>query len=162
LMDASWDWLRSHALALPLLAKFAVGLAVIVIVPQLSRKLRIPAVVGFLLCGVLFGPYGLDLIGTNHPVAAFFGDLGKLMLMFMAGPEIDLALFNRVRKRSMTFGVITTSLPLILGTAVGLLFGYQVLPAIVIGSLLASHTLLASYIVNRLGLTKLEPITVTY
>ena len=60
----------------------------------------------------------------------------------------------------MTFGVITTSLPLILGTLVGLVFGYGVLPAIVIGSLLASHTLLAASTIARLGETKLEhPIT---
>ena len=52
-----------------------------------------------------------------------------------------------MQKKSITFGVITTSLPLILGTGVGFAFGYSVLPAIVIGSLLASHTLLASYII---------------
>lgn len=161
-MATDWEWLRSHALSLPLLAKFAVALGIIVIVPQLSRKLRIPAVVGLLLSGVLFGPYGLELIGKDHPVASFFGELGKLLLMFMAGLEIDLGLFNRVRKRSVIFGIVTTSLPLILGSAVGFAFGYHVLAAFVIGSLLASHTLLASYIVTRLGLTKLEPITVTY
>jgi Kef-type K+ transport system membrane component KefB len=44
---------------------------------------------------------------------------------------------------------------------VGLLFGYAAIPAIVLGSLLASHTLLASSIVAKLGLTKLEPITIT-
>ena len=82
--------------------------------------------------------------------------------MFMAGLEIDLDLFRRVQKRAITFGVITTSLPLILGTVVGFVFGYSVLPAIVIGSLLASHTLLASSIIARLGERKLEPITITY
>ncbi|HEX4683615.1 MAG TPA: cation:proton antiporter [Gemmatimonadaceae bacterium] len=153
---------RSHALGLPLLVKFAIGLGIIVIVPQLCRRLRIPAVVGLLLSGVLFGPYGLEIIGKTRPVADFLGELGKILLMFMAGLEIDLALFKRVRKRSMTFGVITTSLPLILGTVVGLVFGYAVLPAIVIGSLLASHTLLASSTITRLGETKLEPITITY
>ena len=82
--------------------------------------------------------------------------------MFMAGLEIDLDLFKRVQKKAITFGVITTSLPLILGTLVGLVFGYSVLPAIVIGSLLASHTLLASSTIARLGERKLEPITITY
>jgi Kef-type K+ transport system membrane component KefB len=156
------DWLRSHATALPLLVKFAVGLGLIVIVPQICRRLRIPPVVGLLLCGVLFGPYGLELIGKTRPIADFLGELGKILLMFMAGLEIDLALFKRVQKKSMTFGVVTTGLPLILGTAVGLVFGYGVLPAIVIGSLLASHTLLASSTIRSLGETKLEPITITY
>jgi Kef-type K+ transport system membrane component KefB len=111
---------------------------------------------------VLFGPYGIEVIGKTRPIADFLGELGKILLMFMAGLEIDLALFKRVQRKSITFGVITTSLPLILGTVVGFVFGYSVLPAIVIGSLLASHTLLASSTIARLGETKLEPITITY
>jgi len=156
------EWLRTHALALPLLVKFALGLALIVIVPQLCQRLRLPAVVGLLLSGALIGPYGLEIFGHTRPIIDFFGEIGKILLMFMAGLEIDLPLFRRVQRKSITFGVITTSLPLILGTLVGLLFGYAVLPAIVIGSLLASHTLLASSTITRLGATKLEPITITY
>ena len=160
---SSWiEWLRAHALGLPLLAKFAVGLGLIVIVPLLSRRVHLPAVVGLLLAGVLFGPYGLDLIGQDRPIADFFGELGKLLLMFMAGLEVDLALFRRVKRRSITFGVITTFIPQILGTSVGLAFHYSLLGSIVIGSLLASHTLLASYVIARLGLTKLEPMNVVY
>ena len=156
------DSLRSHALSLPLLVKFAIALGLIVVVPQLCRRLHVPPVVGLLLSGVLVGPYGLEIIGKTRPIADFLGELGKIMLMFMAGLEIDLNLFKRVQKRSITFGVITTSIPLVLGTAVGLVFGYTVLPAIVIGSLLASHTLLGSSTIVRLGETKLEPITITY
>jgi len=156
------DSLRSHALSLPLLVKFAIALGLIVVVPQLCRRLHVPPVVGLLLSGVLVGPYGLEIIGKTRPIADFLGELGKIMLMFMAGLEIDLNLFKRVQKRSITFGVITTSIPLVLGTVVGLVFGYSVLPAIVIGSLLASHTLLGSSTIVRLGETKLEPITITY
>jgi Kef-type K+ transport system membrane component KefB len=154
--------LRAVAQSLPLLAKFAIGLVVIVIVPPLSRKARLPAVVGLLLAGVLLGPHALDVVGTQRPVADFFGEIGKLMLMFMAGMEIDLETFRRVRNRALIFGIVTTSLPLLLGTAAGLAFGYDALAAVVIGSLLASHTLLGSSIVAKLGLTKLEPISVTY
>ena len=156
------EWLRAHALSLPLLVKFAVGLGLIVIVPQLSRRVHLPAVVGLLLCGVVFGPYGLDLIGTDRPIADFLGELGKLLLMFMAGLEVDLALFRRVERRSISFGVITTFIPAILGTGVGLVFHYNLLASLVIGSLLASHTLLASYVVTRLRLTKVESMNVVY
>lgn len=154
--------LRSLASSLPLLAKFAIGLVIIVVIPKLSQRVRLPSVVGLLLAGVAFGPHGLAVVGTTRPVADFLGEIGKLMLMFMAGMEIDLDTFRRVRKRSITFGIVTTSLPLILGSAVGFAFGYGALAAIVIGSLLASHTLLASGIVANFGLTKLEPINVTY
>jgi Kef-type K+ transport system membrane component KefB len=52
-------------------------------------------------------------------------------------------------------------MPLVLGTIYGLLFGYILVPAIVIGSLLASHTLLSLSIVTRLGAVRLEPVIVT-
>src|SRR5437667_9979999 len=81
--------------------------------------------------------------------------------MFFAGLEIDLEQFLKRRNRSIIFGVLTTFSPLLLGTAVGLLFGYKAIPAVVLGSLLASHTLLGLPIVTRLGITRLEPIIIT-
>ena len=50
--------------------------------------------------------------------------------------------------------------PLLLVIACGLAFGYAVIPAIVIGSLLASHTLLGLPIITRLGAGRLEPVVV--
>ena len=61
----------------------------------------------------------------------------------------------------VTFGLITTTIPLVLGAAVGLWFGYAAIPAVVIRSLLASHTLIALPIVTQLGATRLEPVAVT-
>ena len=99
------ELIRSHALALPSLAKFALGMAIIVGVPPLSKRLRLPAVVGLLLCGVVIGPHVLGVFPVNAPIADFFAELGKLLLMFFAGLEIDLALFRRARTRSITFGL---------------------------------------------------------
>ena len=155
------DWIRSHAVTLPTLAKFALGMALIVGVPRLSQRVKLPAVVGLLLSGVVMGPHVLGIFPVHAVLADFFADLGKLLLMFFAGLEIDLALFRKARTRSITFGLLTTSLPLALGAAVGLWFGYQTVPAIVLGSLLASHTLLALPILRQLGEMKLEPVTVT-
>jgi Kef-type K+ transport system membrane component KefB len=81
--------------------------------------------------------------------------------MFMAGLEVNLALFKAAKNRALTFGVLTTLLPLLFGTTVALLFGFQLVPAVVIGSLLASHTLLGLPTIIRLRETHLEPITVT-
>ena len=158
---AVFEWLRSHALALPTLAKFALTMAIIVGVPRLSKRLRLPAVVGFLLCGIVFGPHVLGVFGLHPVIADFSADLGKLMLMFFAGLEIDLNQFRRARNRSMTFGLATTSIPLALGIIVGLGFGYSPVAAVVLGSLMASHTLLALSILAEVGVDRLEPITVT-
>src|SRR5215469_11075367 len=155
------DFIRSHAVALPNIAKFALAMAIIVGIPALSRRLRIPGVVGLLLSGVILGPHVIGLFGEHHPVVDFLAELGKLLLMFSAGMQINLALFREAQRRSMIFGLLTTSLPLMLGTIVGLWSGYQFVSAVVLGSLLASHTLLALPIILRLGATRLEPIVIT-
>jgi Na+:H+ antiporter len=56
---------------------------------------------------------------------------------------------------------LTTTVPLLFGILLALGFGYALIPAIVVGSLLASHTLLSVPIVQRLGVIRLEPIVVT-
>src|SRR5215475_11432796 len=136
-------------------------MAVIVGVPALSRRLRLPAAVGLLLAGLVIGPHGIDVIGDKRPIADFMGEIGKLLLMFMAGLEVNLALFKAARNKVVTFGLLTTSIPQALGTGVALLFGYPIVPAIVIGSLLASHTLLGLPTIARLGEMHLEPVTIT-
>lgn len=154
------SFVRDYLFTMPVLAKFAVGMVMLVVIPRLSRRLHVPVPVGLLLSGVLVGPYVLDIFGKVRPIADFLAELGKLLLMFFAGLEINLELFRRARNRSIALGVATTVVPLVLGTIVGLSFGYAAIPAIVIGSLLASHTLLGLSIVSRLGLGSLEPVTV--
>jgi len=152
---------RSALSVLPVLAKMAIAVALVLAVPRIAKRYKLPPEVGLILSGVVFGPHVLDLFGEHRPIVEFFGDLGKLLLMFFAGLEIDLALFRKTRARSVIFGVLTTTLPLLFGTVVGHWLGYGPVPAIVIGSLLASHTLLGNAIVRRLGATNLEPITIT-
>jgi Kef-type K+ transport system membrane component KefB len=145
---------------LPLLARFAVALLLFISIPPLCKRIRLPAAVGLLLAGVVLGPSGLQVAPEHGEVAHFFSDLGKLLLMFFAGLEIDLDQFVRVRSRSLTFGIATFSFPLLAGILVGLLFGYGWISALLIGSLLASHTLLGFPIVQQLGLVRNEAVTV--
>ena len=154
------EFLHRVIALLPDLARFAILMALIVIIPRLSRRLRLPEAVGLLLSGVVLGPHMLDVFPRDHPVAQFFSELGMLLLMFFAGLEINLTLFRQKISRSIVFGVATTSIPLLLGTLTAHCLGYNLLPAIVVGSLLASHTLLGSTIVAKLGVNRLEPIVV--
>jgi Kef-type K+ transport system membrane component KefB len=146
---------------LPLMARFALAMAVILVVPALCQQIRLPSVVGLLLAGVLFGPYGLHVGPKSHEVGNFFAEIGKLLLMFFAGLEIDPIQFRRTGRRSFVFGLATFAMPLASGLLVGLVFGYSWLGALLIGSLLASHTLLGYPILHRLGLSRDEAVTVT-
>src|SRR5438309_10472302 len=100
-----FEWVRGYTLSLPILAKFAVAMAIIVGVPPLSRRIRLPAVVGLLLSGVILGPYCLDIVGRNRPIADFFAELGKLLLLYYAVLEIDFEQFLKRLYQSIVFGV---------------------------------------------------------
>jgi Kef-type K+ transport system membrane component KefB len=130
-------------------------------IPPLARRIGIPGMVGLLLFGVVLGPHVLGFFGQDRPIASFFAELGKLRLMFSAGLEVDVVLFRKVEVRAIVFGIVTTTVPLLLGVAYGLAFGYALIPAIVIGSLLASHILLSLPIVTRLGVDRLQLVVVT-
>jgi Kef-type K+ transport system membrane component KefB len=154
------DFVRAQIAALPLLAGFAISIAVLVGVPVLAKKVGFPAAVGLLVVGIALGPHALGFFEEERPIEDFFGELGVLLLMFSAGLEIDLPRFRAAQNRSIIFGILTTVFPLALGTLFGLAFDYALIPAIVIGSLLASHTLIALPTIADLGETRLEPIVV--
>ena len=146
---------------LPPLARFCVVMLILFTVPPLCRRVRLPAVVGLLAAGVAVGPFGAGVAPRHGEVAQFFAELGKLLLMFFAGMEIDLVQFNRTRNRSVSFGLLTFALPLAAGALVGFAAGYSLIGALLIGSLLASHTLIAYPIVEKLGQLRNEAVTVT-
>src|SRR6516164_4278971 len=155
------DGLQEMLVHLPLLVRFAIVLAIFLFIPPLCRRVRIPPGVGLLLAGVALGPSGLGTLPKAAPVAEFFAEIGKLLLMFFAGLEIDLSQFRRTGKRSLVFGSLTFSIPFVVGIGVGLLAGYGWLAAVLIGSLIASHTLLGFPIVQRMKLVTDEPVAVT-
>jgi Kef-type K+ transport system membrane component KefB len=146
---------------LPPLVRFAVAMLILSTVPPLCGRVRLPAVVGLLIAGVLLGPYGFGVASKNAEVAQFFAEIGKPLLMFFAGMEIDLVQFNRTRNRSIGFGLLTFTFPLLAGMLVGFWAGYPWAGALLIGSLLASNTLIAFPIVEKHGKLWSEAVTVT-
>ena len=140
---------------------FALLLAIILLVPPIFEKLKLPGLVGLLIAGVIFGTSGLGLLDSKSETMILLADIGKIYLMFVAGLEIDLEQFRRTRNRSIGFGFATFAIPLLGGILVGRAFGFGWNTAVLIGSLLASHTLLAYPIVKRLGVVNDEAVTVT-
>jgi Kef-type K+ transport system membrane component KefB/nucleotide-binding universal stress UspA family protein len=140
---------------------FTVLLLVTLIIPPLFERLRLPGLVGLLAAGVLLGPSVLGILTPEGEIEKLLSDIGKIYLMFVAGLEIDMQEFRKNRNRSLGFGFLTFLLPLLGGMALGRLFGYDWVAAVLMGSLLASHTLLAYPIVLRLGVAKENSITVT-
>jgi Kef-type K+ transport system membrane component KefB len=154
------ETIRSYFLTSPLLFKFAVGMLMIVYVPSLARLVRLPGMVALLAFGVLLGPYVLGFYSSDNPISKFMSALGALLLMFSAGLDMDIRQVGATMGRSVTFGVVAAVIPMALGTLLGLALGYTPIPAIVIGAVLASHTLVTMPILNRIGVLSFEPVIV--
>src|SRR5215467_2631146 len=102
------EFFRAHLHSLSPLTRFAIALVTVFVVLPICRRFKVSSVVGLLLAGILLGPYVLDIFGKERPIADFFADLGKLLLMFYAGLDIDLGLFRQARRKTTTFGLLTT------------------------------------------------------
>lgn len=127
-------------------------LALIVIAgPLLAEKARLPGLVGFMLGGTLLGPFGLRVLSAGQFDA--IGSLGILYLMFMAGLELDMEIFDRYRAAAVQFGFVTFLLPFAAGWWLGTQIGLSTASAILLGSIWASHTLVGLPIVKRAGLS---------
>ena len=140
---------------------FAVLLAIILIVPPIFERLKLPGVLGLLAMGVVLGPNSLGLLSAESPFVELLADVGLLYLMFVAGLEIDLEQLRKVKYRAAGFGALTFSLPLVAGICVGRKFGFDWNGAVLMGSLLASHSLMTYPVVRRLGVVANEAVTVT-
>lgn len=146
---------------LPLLVSFSMVMFLLLILPRIAKGARLPGVIGFLLAGLLLGPHGFGFLTQDGPVIGFFSSIGKLLLMFFVGFEIDLVEFNRAKHKSLLFGVLTFSFPLLAGFWVAHLLGYGVNASVLIGSLMASHTLLAFPIIQSLGIVNRDSVVIT-
>ena len=71
------------------LAIIALVLATILLVPMACRKIRIPSIVGFIIVGILVGPYGFELIESGTSIQTL-GKIGMLYIMLQAGIEVDI------------------------------------------------------------------------
>ncbi|PLZ85090.1 cation:proton antiporter domain-containing protein [Fischerella thermalis] len=140
---------------------FAILLVVILVVPIIFERLRLPGLVGLVLSGILLGRHGWNVFPTETPTMSLLSDIGLVYLMFVAGLEIDLEEFRRKKIPAFGFGSLTFSLPLVVGVFLSRSFGYEWNAAIFIGSIVASHTLLAYPLINRLGATSNAAVRTT-
>ncbi|MGI8502108.1 MAG: cation:proton antiporter [Hassallia sp.] len=143
------------------IVSFAILLVVILVVPILFERLRLPGLVGLVFSGVVLGPSGWNVFQPDSPTINLLSDIGLVYLMFIAGLEVDLEQFCRQKSRSFGFGSFTFFIPLAFGTLIGHIFGFSGNASILIGSLLGSYTLLAYPLINRLGIVKNQAVSVT-
>jgi Kef-type K+ transport system membrane component KefB len=140
---------------------FSVILFIILFAPLILNKLRIPHLIGLIIAGAAIGPFGFHIMDRDSSII-LFGTVGLQYIMFLAGLEIDLVEFKKNSVRSLVFGLLTFSIPMILGTLLGIyILGFSYPTSILLASMFASHTLIAYPIVSKFGVAKNRAVTVT-
>ncbi|MEB8328296.1 cation:proton antiporter [Flavobacteriaceae bacterium KMM 6897] len=140
---------------------FSLILFVILLVPILMNKLRIPGIIGLIISGAVIGPNGFNLLEKSLFVD-LFSTIGLLYIMFIAGLDLDLNDFKTNRNKSIWFGLFTFSIPLGIGFPVCYYFlGYGFNASLLTASMFATHTLVTYPIVSKLGITKNQEVAIT-
>jgi Kef-type K+ transport system membrane component KefB/mannitol/fructose-specific phosphotransferase system IIA component (Ntr-type)/nucleotide-binding universal stress UspA family protein len=140
---------------------FATVMLIILIVPVVFSRVRIPSIIGFILAGVIVGPNLLGILQRGETMV-LLGTVGLLYLMFMAGLEIDVKRFQKYKNHSIIFGSWTFFIPQVGGAVLAVyLLGFGWPAAILLASMFASHTLVSYPIASKLGITKNTAVTTT-
>jgi len=71
-------------------------LAISAVVVFALHRIRVPSVVGFLLAGILLGPYGLNFVKDINTIQVF-AEIGVIILLFTIGLEFSLSKFLKMR-----------------------------------------------------------------
>ena len=140
---------------------FSIVLAIILFAPLLLNKLKIPHIIGLIVAGVAIGPYGLNILARDSSFE-IFGQVGILYLMFLAGLEIDMYHLKLNLRRGTVFGLITLTIPLVLGVLTSVyLLDVDWLTSMLLGAMYAAHTLIAYPVVARFGITKSPAVLIS-
>ncbi|MGZ5192567.1 MAG: monovalent cation:proton antiporter-2 (CPA2) family protein, partial [Kaistella sp.] len=78
--------------------------AAIIMVP-LVRKMGLSSVIGFILGGIIIGPFGLKLTGQDSDDIMHATEFGVVMLLFLVGLEIEPKKFWTIRKKIFGMGL---------------------------------------------------------
>ncbi|HLS11572.1 MAG TPA: cation:proton antiporter, partial [Flavobacteriaceae bacterium] len=146
---------------------FSLILFIILIIPNILNRIKIPGIIGLIIAGIIIGPKGLNFFIEEDSFVEIFSTIGLLYIMFIAGLELDLNLFKANRNKSIAFGALTFFIPLGLGFPIFYYLLHPIDPnidmnaSLLIASMFATHTLLTYPIVSKLGISKNRAVAIT-
>jgi len=141
--------------------KFLIELIIILCIPLLLNKIKVPHLLGLIIAGAVIGPNGFNVLARDSSVVVT-GTTGLLYIMFLAGLEIDMGDFKKNKWKSITFSLYTFIVPFALGLIGGYyILRFSLLSSVLFASLFSSHTLIVYPMVSKLGIAKKLAVNVT-
>ncbi|MEY8459413.1 cation:proton antiporter [Lactococcus ileimucosae] len=103
----------------------------------IARRIRIPAVVGQILIGIVLAPAALGWLHGGHTIEVL-SEIGVILLMFLAGLESDLSVLKKNFKPALLVALAGVLVPLLVFWGVTAMMGYAFSTAIFYGIVFAA------------------------
>ncbi len=116
----------------PLLINITLALIVAFLGGVLPRRIGLPTIVGYLLAGIVIGPFTPGFVGDIATIQQL-AELGVIFLMFGVGLHFSFQDLWRVRDIAIPGALIQTALASLLGFGLSQLWGWSTLAGIVLG-----------------------------
>ena len=133
---------------------FFIVLSIIFIVPNLLKKFNIPAITSIMIAGIIIGPYGLNILQVDETLKVL-ADFGAIMLMFLAGLEVDNETLKQEFKNSLILSLFSLLIPGFGGYLIGQYLGLGFIGSLLYAVIFASHSVAIVYaILDELKMVK--------
>lgn len=131
-------------------------LALATVVAIIMRLLKQPLIVGYILTGIIAGPYFLDLINSKEAIE-IFSKIGITILLFIVGLSLNPRVVKEVGKASVITGVGQVLFTAIIGFAIAIILGIDRIAAlyIAIGLTFSSTIIILKLLSDKGDINKL-------
>lgn len=138
----------------PLIRDLAVILSIAAIVTLLFRLLKQPVVLGYIVAGIVVGPYTPPVFSVIDGTSVqIWAEIGVIFLMFALGLEFSFTRLRRVGASAIVTGSTQIAVMIALGYIYGFLRGWSSINSIFLGCMIAiSSTTIIIKSLEELGL----------
>lgn len=102
----------------------------------LMHKIKFPTILGFILVGIIVGPYGLSVIKDTELIN-LLAEFGIIVLLFVVGLEFSINKLKRVGLNGIVIGTVQLGIVFFLGYIVAVALNWSHLEALFLGSILS-------------------------
>lgn len=103
----------------------------------IAQKLKQPLILGYILAGIIVGPYAGKLIVSGVHEIEMLAEIGIALLLFALGLEFSLSELKPVRNIAVFGTPIQIFLTIVYGYGIGCLLGWQWVPSLWFGALIS-------------------------
>jgi K+:H+ antiporter len=142
--------------AVQVIQDLAIVMIVALAMALLSYKLHQPLILGYVLAGMIVGPYTPPVSLLSHPdILNLFAEIGIVFLLFAVGLEYPIARLRSVGRRAIFIAMAEALGTFAAGTAVALGLGLSEFNSLFVGlAVSVTSTILLSQVLEEMGVVR--------